>query len=105
MHEDATRSSAGASFFLGASFALVVSPCCTPVVLGIVAYTSAAGSAVYGGALLACFAFGHALPLFAAACGARVIGSALQRHAVREAAGVLSAALMLALAAYYGILA
>ena len=95
----------GAAFFLGVSFALVLSPCCTPLVLGILAYTSAAGDPLYGSALLACFALGHALPVFAVATGARGVGVILERLVVRQAASVLSAAMMLALAAYYGVLA
>jgi cytochrome c-type biogenesis protein len=95
----------GGSFFLGASFALVISPCCTPLVVGILAYASAAGSPFYGTSLLACFALGHALPILGAALGARGVTGIFQRLAVRQAAEVLSAAMMLVLAAYYAVLA
>lgn len=104
-HEHAKNGSIGGALLLGASFALVVSPCCTPLVLGILAYTSAAGSPVYGSGLLACFALGHALPVVAVAFGMNGMTGALQRYGVRQAAGVVSATLMLGLAAYYAVLA
>lgn len=95
----------GGAFLLGASFALVLSPCCTPVVIGILTYTSAIGNAVYGSALLLCYALGHALPIVAVAFGMRGVTGVLERHTMRQAASVVSGTLMLALAAFYGILA
>lgn len=95
----------GGAFLLGASFALVVSPCCTPLVFAVLTYTSAAGSPLYGSALLGCFALGHALPILTAGAGAGSISALLTRYAVRRAASVVSATLMLALAGYYGVLA
>jgi cytochrome c biogenesis protein CcdA len=95
----------GGAMLLGASFALVVSPCCTPLVAGIVAYTSASGSAAYGSLLLVSFALGHALPIIPVAFGVNRAARLLQRHAVRQAASVVSATLMLALSAYYAVLA
>ncbi len=44
--------SLGAVYLLGASSALVVSPCCTPVVAGIVAVAAATGKPVVGCALM-----------------------------------------------------
>ncbi len=95
---------AGAPFLLGASFGLVLSPCCTPVVAGILTYSAAAGTPLYGSALLACFALGHALPIFGAGAGSRGLSSLLLRDDVRQAACVMSATLMLSLAAYYAVL-
>ena len=96
---------AGGAMLLGSSFALVVSPCCTPLMLGILAYTTSSGSAAYGSAMLACFALGHALPIIGVAFGSSAITTALQRYGVRQAASVVSATLMLALSAYYAVLA
>jgi cytochrome c biogenesis protein CcdA len=105
-HRDTDRAtSMGGAMLLGASFALVVSPCCTPLVAGIVAYTSASGSAAYGSLLLVSFALGHALPIIPVAFGVNRAARLLQRHAVRQAASVVSATLMLALSAYYAVLA
>lgn len=103
--ERAHSSSMGGAFMLGASFALVVSPCCTPLVVAIVAYGAAAGSAVYASTLLACFALGHALPILAVALGTQRVSDVLGRHSVRQAVSVVSATLMLGLAGYYAILA
>lgn len=96
---------AGAAFLLGASFALVVSPCCAPLVVGILAYTSASGDALYSSLILACFALGHALPILAAAFGAHGAANVFQRYTVRASATVVSASLMLGLAGYYAVLA
>lgn len=104
-HDDAVTGSAGGALLLGAWFAFVVSPCCTPLIVGIVGYTSSAGDPLYGSALLACFGLGHALPLFPVAIGASSISRALSGHAVRQAAAVVSATLMIALGAYYAVLA
>lgn len=106
-HQHAREQNAGVggALLLGASFALVVSPCCTPLVLGILAYTSASGSAAYGSGLLACFALGHALPLALVAAGANGMNAVLSRSGVRQAAGVISGTLMLALSGYYAVLA
>jgi cytochrome c biogenesis protein CcdA len=95
----------GASFLIGASFALVVSPCCTPLVVAILAYTTASGDPLYGSSLLAVFAMGHALPLLGVGAGAQKIATMLSRANLQDAASTVAAALMLALAAYYAVLA
>lgn len=103
--EAAPGASVGGTFLLGASGALVVSPCCTPVVAGIAGLTLTSGRAADGVALLVAFACGHALPVVAAgALGTRPCG-ALRRAAASQAPAVVAGGLMLALAAYYGTLA
>lgn len=104
-HQTIQLGSAGAVFLLGCSFALVVSPCCTPLVAGIIAYSSSSGDPLYASALLSCFALGHALPVLFAGAGANGVAMMFRRFAVLEAAGTVSAALMLGLAAYYMVLA
>lgn len=99
------RASLGATFLLGSSFAFVVSPCCTPVVAAIVAYAGGSGGAAFGAACLAAFALGHALPLFVLAALGAAGSSWLVRLRVSEAMPVVSASMMIALAAYYGLLA
>jgi len=95
----------GAAFLLGASFALVVSPCCTPLLLAVATYGAATGNAAYSAAMLACFALGHAVPIAAAALGAERAAAAFHARSIRSAATVVSAGLMLALAGYYAVLA
>ena len=51
------------AFALGALFALIASPCTTPVLVLIVPLVTAAGSPAYGGALLFTYALGHSLPV------------------------------------------
>ena len=99
------RASLGGTFLLGASSAFVVSPCCTPVVAGIAGLTTASGRTADGVALLAAFACGHVLPIVVAgALGTRVARS-LRSLTASHAPAVVSGTLMLALAAYYGVLA
>lgn len=97
--------SAGAAFLLGASFAFVVAPCCTPIVMAIIAYAASAGDPLYGSALLGVYALGHALPVFAAASGARGATRLAEKYATAHAASLIAGTLMLAIAAYYAVLA
>ncbi|HTV74131.1 MAG TPA: cytochrome c biogenesis protein CcdA, partial [Candidatus Acidoferrales bacterium] len=63
-HEVPPRAlSFGGVFLLGASFAFVIAPCCTPLLATIIAYTSDVGDPVYGASMLAIFALGHGLPV------------------------------------------
>jgi cytochrome c-type biogenesis protein len=97
--------SLGAIFLLGASSALVVSPCCTPIVAAIVGTSSAIGKPAIGALLLFCYAAGHALPLFFAGSIGTVLVRVLPRGLPHQATGIVSAVLMLALGMYYGVLA
>jgi len=100
------RVSMGGTLLLGASSALVVSPCCTPLVAGIAGLTMTnGGHALAGAALLAIFACGHAMPVFAAGALGSRIAFAMRRLAASHAPSVVAGTLMLALAAYYGALA
>ncbi|MFN2449194.1 MAG: cytochrome c biogenesis CcdA family protein [Candidatus Baltobacteraceae bacterium] len=93
----------GGAFFLGASFALVVSPCCTPAVLGILAYASASG-AQRAPLLLACYALGHAVPLGFAAMGSAALRGVFARADIGRGIDVLGAALSVALGMYYMVM-
>jgi cytochrome c-type biogenesis protein len=104
-HGPRTGASSGGVFLLGASSAFVVSPCCTPVVAALAGLTLASGHGAYGTMLLAAFACGHLVPvLICGALGTR-LSAALRRVAVSQAPSVVSGSLMLALGAYYGVLA
>ncbi|HEV2643712.1 MAG TPA: cytochrome c biogenesis protein CcdA [Candidatus Elarobacter sp.] len=104
-HPPGAGASLGGAFLLGASSAFVVSPCCTPIVAGIAGLTTAGGHTGTGVALLAAFACGHALPIASAGVlGARV-AHVLRHVAASHAPAVVAGTLMLALAAYYGVLA
>jgi thioredoxin:protein disulfide reductase len=107
VHAPATgaRSSLGGTFLLGASSAFVVSPCCTPVVAGIAGLTTASGHTGEGVALLAAFAGGHALPIVSAGAVGTRVAHALRHLAASHASAIVAGTLMLALAAYYGVLA
>ena len=97
--------SAGGVFLLGASSAFVVAPCCTPVLAALAGLTVASGRVAEGSALLAAFGCGHALPvLLTGAIGAKLT-VALRPVSASGAPAVVAGGLMLALAAYYGVLA
>ena len=59
------------TFSLGAASALVVSPCCTPIVAAVLGMTAVDANPLSRVALLTAFALGHAAPLFAAGSSAR----------------------------------
>lgn len=103
--DSARRYGAGAAFLLGASFAFVVSPCCAPLVIAVVAWTSATGDAALGSAVLGAFAFGHAVPVVAVAAGANGLTNVFGHRDLAAGASVVGASLMLALGAYYAVLA
>jgi cytochrome c-type biogenesis protein len=97
--------SIGGTLLLGAASAVVASPCCTPIVAGIAGLTIVSGRPYEGAALLACFALGHVAPaLLAGTAGSRGAG-VVARMAAGGAAKLVGATLMLALGAYYGVLA
>src|ERR1700681_5112249 len=65
------RNAFSAAFLAGVGFALMVSPCCTPILGVIVTYTSLRGDVALGSGLLAVFGLGHAAPLLATLAGGR----------------------------------
>ncbi|HTW83426.1 MAG TPA: cytochrome c biogenesis protein CcdA [Candidatus Sulfotelmatobacter sp.] len=95
----------GGVALLGASGALVVSPCCTPVLAAIAGLTLGGGTTASATAVLTAYALGHALPLV----GVGVLGTRLARGFARmagsHAPATVGGTLMLALASYYGVLA
>lgn len=95
----------GGVFLLGAASAFVVSPCCTPVVATIVATSAAIGKPGFGMILLVSFALGHALPLFFAGSIGSIVQRLMRGRVPAQASAIVAGTLMLALAAYYGILA
>lgn len=95
----------GGALLLGAASAFVVSPCCTPLIAGIAGLTVLGGRAAEGAALLGAFALGHVVPLLSAGTVGTRIARAMARATVSEAPAVIAGTLMLALSAYYGLLA
>lgn len=103
-YDERASASAGGTFLLGASSALVVSPCCTPVVAALAAALST-GATASGVALLAAFACGHVVPVVAADAAGMRFSHVLRRWTASQAPAIVAGSLMLALAAYYGALA
>ena len=101
---DAHRS-LGAIFLLGATSALVISPCCTPIVAAVVATSTAIGKPLVGVGLLFSFAAGHSLPLFFAGNIGALVQRMIPHYVTAQAPAIIGAVLMLALGIYYGVLA
>lgn len=100
-----TPRSLGGILLLGAASALVVSPCCTPVVLTVVAASTAIGQPLLGVVLLAAFTLGHAAPLFLAGGMLSKLQRVLGARVPAQAPAIVAGTLLLALGAYYGVLA
>jgi cytochrome c-type biogenesis protein len=92
-------------FLFGASFGLVASPCCTPVVVLLGSLAATRSAPALGALLVAAFAVGHAVPLALAGFGWHWIGIRASAGTWGSASQTISGALMLALGAYYGVLA
>ena len=93
------------TFSLGAASALVVSPCCTPIVAAVLGMTAVDANPLSRVALLTAFALGHAAPLFAAGSVGTLFARRMQIWNASPAPAIVSGTLMLALAGYYGLLA
>lgn len=90
------------TFLMGASFAFVVSPCCTPVVLAV---GTLSATPLYAAVLMAAFAAGHGVPMLAAMLGSQAVRQRLRSGIVERIAASFSGTLLLALGAYYAVLA
>jgi len=100
-----TAGGIGGALLLGASSALVVSPCCTPVVAAIAGFTVSGTRPADGVALVAAFACGHALPLAAVASLGNGVAATFARFRVGGAGATVAGTLMIAVGAYYAVLA
>jgi cytochrome c-type biogenesis protein len=94
----------GASFAFGSVCAAAASPCCTPLILPLLAYAAQSGRPALAAALLGGFALGHAIPTIATALlVSRGSGLGLGRFA--GITSTVGGAVMIALGGYYGLLA
>jgi cytochrome c biogenesis protein CcdA len=96
---------ASGAFALGAASALVVSPCCTPLIVGFAGLGAFDRDPLVACAYVAAFAFGHALPLAFAGIASTPFAAAGRVLAATAAPAVVSGSLTIALGAYYGLLA
>jgi cytochrome c-type biogenesis protein len=95
---------AGAAFAFGSFCAATASPCCTPLILPLLAYAAQSGRPALAAALLGGFAFGHAIPtIVTALIASRSNGRGLGPFA--SITSTVGGAVMIALGGYYGLLA
>lgn len=102
-HEACARGQGGGAYVLGAMSALVVSPCCTPVVAAIAGLGMLDARPVEVALLVTAFAAGHVAPIGAAVVLGTRSTHTLTRLGAASGNGVIAGTLMLALAAYYGL--
>jgi cytochrome c-type biogenesis protein len=93
--------SLGGVFLLGASFAFVVAPCCTPLLATIVAYAADVGDPLYGASMLSLFALGHGLPIAFAGVSAGAFVERLRKTMLHQATMIASGTIMIVLSAFY----
>lgn len=105
-HRHAVRCSArtSAAFALGAASAMVISPCCTPVIAAVAALATTGREPLAGAAILASFALGHCSPLALVGCGGSFVSARLERLCADAAPRTVAGALLLGLGGYYAVL-
>lgn len=105
-HQVAVKPVSGAgAMLLGLCLALVVSPCCAPVIVAVMAYAAASANVPHAAVLLVCYAAGHALPLLALAGAAQKCAAVFTALATARTSVLVSSGVLLALGAYYAVLA
>jgi cytochrome c biogenesis protein CcdA len=103
-HHQRPNVSSGGAFLLGSSFALVLSPCCAPMLAGI-SMLAASGSPSLRLALIGAFFVGHCVPLAAAAAGTSALQHLDRYLSAETPVAIVGGALMLSMSAYYLLLA
>jgi cytochrome c-type biogenesis protein len=98
-----SRPQRGLLFLLGLGFGSIVSPCCGPIAIAMAGIGIAAGNTSRGALLLAAFAVGHSLPLLALLGAGR--GADRMMRGAEPALATVGGTLMIALGAYYAVLA
>ena len=96
---------ASGAFALGAMSALVVSPCCTPLIVAFAALGGFDRDPLFVLAILASFALGHAAPLFLAALTGASLAERVRALTSTAAPSTVAGGLTIALGCYYGLLA
>jgi cytochrome c biogenesis protein CcdA len=96
---------ASGAFALGAASALVVSPCCTPLIVAFAGLGAFDRDPLMACGYLAAYAVGHALPLAFAGVASAPFAAAGRALAASAAPAVVSGSLTVALGTYYGLLA
>ncbi len=103
-HAPAAPRASGA-FALGAASALVVSPCCTPLIVAFAGLGAFEREPLVAALALAAFALGHAAPLVLAGAAGTAFARPIRAFAATAAPAVVSGSLTIALGCYYGLLA
>ena len=87
------------TFLFGVSFALVLSPCCTPIIAAIAQIAHFSGDWVFTSACIVSFACGHAVPMLCTGTCGIALRSSLVRF--ESACSIVAGSLLVGMAAYY----
>ncbi len=93
----------GAAFLLGAATSSTVSPCCTPILLGLGALSATTSGISTVAGLVVAFTVGHIAPVLVLFGAAGLLKSLLSNHG--GAVATVAAAVTIALGCYYAVLA
>jgi cytochrome c biogenesis protein CcdA len=99
------RQSIGAAFGAGLTSSAILSPCCTPLVLGILSSQGQTGHPQTAALLLGAFAVGHAVPMVAIALSLSVPLRRLSDWAKGDSAAIVTGALQIGVGVFYAVLA
>lgn len=90
----------GTAFLAGLLLALVLGPCGTPLLAGLLSYVAFNGSPAYGGALLFTYGLGIALPVVVLGGSATKLASRLEKNGRRIWVDRATGAFLLAMGLY-----
>lgn len=89
-----------AAVVAGALFGLVITPCATPVLAGLLAYVASTGSPVLGGLLLFVYGLGLGIPILLIGTAAASFVARLATERARRVAEHVTGAVLVALSLY-----
>jgi len=99
------KQSGGPAFMAGLASSAILSPCCMPLIIGILSTESQTGHPQVAAAYLAAFAFGHAVPTMILTMA---VAAPLRRFldwAKGDSLAIVSGALQIGVGTFYAVLA
>jgi cytochrome c-type biogenesis protein len=104
-HASRTQASSAGALLSGTALGLVLSPCCSPVIVMLAAVGASSGSLATSLSAALAFAAGHVAPLVTIGFGFSAVERFAPVRVLSGAGTTISSGLAIALAAYYGLLA
>jgi cytochrome c biogenesis protein CcdA len=104
-HVAPARQSLGAAFGAGLASSAILSPCCAPLVLGILSVAAQNGRPQQAALFLGLFALGHAMPTVVMTLTLAAPLGRFYAWARSDSAAIVSGALQIGVGAFYAVLA